>query len=200
MQAEMSSNSTIEDEALVRRCQEGDQEAFRALVTRYHSRIFHLIHSLVGDRDDADDLAQEVFIKAFRSLSGFERRSQFYTWLYRIAVNRCLDWLKTRGRSAETPMGRVSLSRADELAVRSSATADSETLRHELGRALEKALETLSPDYRAALTLREEEGLSYEEIAEVMGCSVGTVKSRLFRGRLLLQRALADIYEDWKGA
>ena len=200
MRAEMSSNLTMEDEALVRRCQEGDQEAFRTLVTRYHGRVFHLIHGLVGDRDDADDLAQEVFIKAFRALSRFERRAQFYTWLYRIAVNQCLDWLKTRGRSVETPLGRLSLTRADTLAAKSSAGADSETHQHELGRALEKALTTLSPDYRAALTLREEEGLTYEEIAEVMGCSVGTVKSRLFRGRLLLQRALADIYEDWKGA
>jgi RNA polymerase sigma-70 factor (ECF subfamily) len=173
---------------------EGDQDAFRELVVRYHPRIFNLIHNLIRDRDEADDLAQEVFIKAFRSLSGFKGQAQVYTWLYRIAVNRCLDWLKNRGRRPE-----VSLERAGA-ALQDSSAADAEVGQRELGRALERALGTLPPDYRAALTLREVDGLSYEEIAGVMDCSVGTVKSRLFRARLRLQRMLAEVHEDWKGA
>ena len=200
MRAEMSSNAVPEDAELVRRCGEGDQEAFRTLVTRYHPRIFNLIHNLVKDRDEADDLAQEVFIKAFRSLAGFKGQAQIYTWLYRIAVNRCLDWLKNRGRHPEMTLERVEVYRADEAHLQSPGTADAEMVQRELGRALEKALQAIPSDYRVALTLREVDGLSYEEIAEVMECSVGTVKSRLFRARLQLQRMLADIHEDWKGA
>ncbi|MSS71488.1 MAG: sigma-70 family RNA polymerase sigma factor [Candidatus Latescibacteria bacterium] len=196
----MSSNAVPEDAELVRRCGEGDQEAFRTLVTRYHPRIFNLIHNLVKDRDEADDLAQEVFIKAFRSLAGFKGQAQIYTWLYRIAVNRCLDWLKNRGRHPEMTLERVEVYRADEAHLQSPGTADAEMVQRELGRALEKALQAIPSDYRVALTLREVDGLSYEEIAEVMECSVGTVKSRLFRARLQLQRMLADIHEDWKGA
>lgn len=200
MRAEMSSNAVSEDAELVRRCREGDQEAFRTLVTRYHPRIFNLIYSLVKDRDEADDLTQEVFIKAFRSLAGFKGQAQVYTWLYRIAVNRCLDWLKNRGRRPEMSLERVEVYRTDEDTLQSPGTADAETEQRELGRALEKALRALSPDYRVALTLREVDGLSYEEIAEVIDCSVGTVKSRLFRARAQLQRMLANIHEDWKGA
>lgn len=200
MRAEMSSNVVSEDTELVRRCWEGDQGAFRTLVTRYHPRIFNLIYSLVRDRDEADDLAQEVFIKAFRSLSGFKGQAQVYTWLYRIAVNRCLDWLKNQRRHPETSLERVEVYGADGASLRSLGTADAEMDQRELGRALERALRALSPDYRVALTLREIDGLSYEEVADVMGCSVGTVKSRLFRARSQLQRMLADIHEDWKGA
>jgi RNA polymerase sigma-70 factor, ECF subfamily len=195
----MSSNSTTDDSSLIRRSQEGDPQAFRALVERHHPRVHALIQGLVRDPDEADDLAQEVFIKAYRSLPGFERRSQVYTWLYRIAVNRALDWLKTRGRRPETPMAKLSEAR-EEVLMRGPAGTDSDAMRHELGRALEKALDGLPGEYRLSLTLREEEGLSYEEIAASMGCSVGTVKSRLFRARSLLQKALADVHEDWKGA
>jgi RNA polymerase sigma-70 factor (ECF subfamily) len=195
----MSSNPTTDDSSLIRRCQEGDPQAFRVLVERHHPRIFALIHGLVKDRDEADDLAQEVFIKAYRSLSGFERRSQIYTWLYRIAVNRALDWLKTRGRRPETPMANLADTR-EEVLLRGPGETDSDTMRHELGQALETALEGIPGEYRLALTLREEQGLSYEEMAASMGCSVGTVKSRLFRARMLLQKALADVHEDWKGA
>jgi RNA polymerase sigma-70 factor (ECF subfamily) len=200
MQAEMSSNEASEDAELVRRCREGDPEAFRTLVARHHPRIFNLIHGLVRDRDEADDLAQEVFIKAFRSLSGFKGQAQVYTWLYRIAVNRCLDWLKSRRRHPESSLDRVEVYRADGVVLRGSGATDAELERRELGRALEGALRELPPDYRVALTLREVDGLSYEEVADAMGCSVGTVKSRLFRARAQLQRMLAGIHEDWKGA
>lgn len=200
MRAEMSSNAVSEDAELVRRCREGDPEAFRTLVARYHPRIFNLIYSLVRDRDEADDLAQEVFIKAFRSLSGFKGQAQVYTWLYRIAVNRCLDWLKSRRRHPETSLDRVEVYRADGAVLRGSGATDAEMEQRELGRALEGALRELPPDYRVALTLREVDGLSYEEVADAMGCSVGTVKSRLFRARAQLQGLLADIHEDWKGA
>lgn len=196
VRVEMSSKGVLEDTELVRRSREGDPDAFRDLVLRHHPRIFNLIYNMVRDRDDADDLAQEVFIKAFRSLSGFNGDARVYTWLYRIAVNRCLDWLKGRGRHPEVPLDRVE----GGAAFRNTGSADAGVSQQELGRALEQALLTLPPDHRAVVTLREMDGLSYEEIAEVMDCSVGTVKSRLFRARLQLQRLLAEVHEDWKGA
>ncbi len=197
---ESSKPSDREDIELVARAREGDREAFSELVRRYYERIYHTIYSLVGDRDDADDLAQEVFLKAYRSLSNFRGRSQFYTWLYRIGVNRCLDWMKSRNRRKDVslerePWGRDAVDGAFQL----PQASDAGVMRRELQDILHRALEALSIQCRATLALREIDGFSYDEIAYALGCSVGTVKSRLFRARAQLREMLEHEYSEWHG-
>ena len=199
MSVPKSSNSAdIEDARLVARAREGDREAFSELVRRYHERIFNTVYALVGDRDDADDLTQEVFLKAYRSLSGFRGQSRFYTWLYRIGVNRCLDWMKSRNRRRDLSLEREGWDGfEDPVGGTRPEASDARVQRGELQTILKRALETLAPEYRSAVVLREIDGLAYEEIACVLGCSVGTVKSRLFRARMKLRGVLEEDYEVW---
>ena len=194
---ESSKQSDAGDMELVAQARKGDREAFSELVRRYYERVYGTIYSLVGDRDDADDLAQEAFLKAYRSLSNFRGQSQFYTWVYRIGVNCCLDWMKSRNRRKD-----VSLEREPwglDGVFRHPQASDTGVLRKELQAILEQAMETLPVEYRATLVLREIDGLAYDEIAYALGCSVGTVKSRLFRSRAQLREALEKDYREWYG-
>ncbi len=194
---ESSKQSDAGDMELVAQAWKGDREAFSELVRRYYERVYGTIYSLVGDRDDADDLAQEAFLKAYRSLSNFRGQSQFYTWVYRIGVNCCLDWMKSRNRRKD-----VSLEREPwglDGVFRHPQASDAGVLRKELQAILEQAMETLPVEYRATLVLREIDGLAYDEIAYALGCSVGTVKSRLFRSRAQLREALEKDYREWYG-
>ena len=187
------------DHDLVVRAQCGDREAFNGLVRRYHVRIFNTVYALVGDRDDADDLAQEIFLKAYRSLPSFRGKSQFYTWLYRIGINCWKDWLKS-------PKQRTGMWESVEtcedyvLQCSDQEAADARVENGEFRSLLERALADLPAEQRAAVVLREIDGLDYEEIAQALRCSLGTVKSRLCRARMRLKELWETRYRgQWDG-
>lgn len=172
------------DEELVARAQRGDPRAFELLVRKYQFKIVQLVARLVGEAD-APDVAQETFIKAFRALGGFRGQSAFYTWLYRIGINTAKNYLVSRNRR---PAGQ-DIDVADaELYGHTEQMSDLDTpesvlLSEEIRDTVAEAIRRLPPDLRQAITLRELEGLSYEEIAQVMECPIGTVRSRIFRAR-----------------
>lgn len=178
----------------VRRAQDGDEEAFGALVKMYHERIYHAAYAIAGCAEDAREIEQLAWIKAWRRLHEFRYRSQFYTWLYRIAVNTAKDWLRSRARQRSDPMpesGPEAMAVAlMERPASVAARPDREAHRADLRELFARALQQLSPEHRLAITLREIEGLSYEEIAKIMKCRTGTVMSRLFYARRSLQQWL----------
>jgi RNA polymerase sigma-70 factor, ECF subfamily len=186
-----------EDAELVRRCQAGRQEAFEPLVVRYRGRIYAMILNMTGNDADAWDLSQDVFLKAWKALPRFEARSQFYTWLYRIAHNVTYDWLRKRkigGAEFDDALGQVPA--AGAVTVPQGAQAPDDRLRNkEVGARIAEALKDLSPEHRAVVLLKEVDGLSYQEIADSVGCTLGTVMSRLFYARKRLQTLLRDLYE-----
>jgi RNA polymerase sigma-70 factor (ECF subfamily) len=173
------------DGQLVARVQQGDKRAFDVLVLKYRHRIFSLVSRFVRDPDEVQDVVQEAFIKAYRALGGFRGESAFYTWLYRIAANTAKNHLVSRAR--RPPGADLEVEDAEQLdaawALRDVEDPESLLMTEQLREAVETAIRRLPEDLRTALMLREFEGLSYEEIAEVMGCPVGTVRSRIFRAR-----------------
>jgi RNA polymerase sigma-70 factor (ECF subfamily) len=173
------------DEQLVARVQKGDSRAFDLLVLKYQHRLFALISRYVRDADEVQDVAQEAFIKAYRALPGFRGESAFYTWLYRIAINTAKNYLVSRAR--RPPGTDIEIEDA-ELYESGSGLRDIENPENalfgaELKAVVDGAIGALPEDLRTALTLREFDGLSYEDIADIMGCPVGTVRSRIFRAR-----------------
>lgn len=187
-----------EDAELVRRCQEGRHDAYETLVVRYRGRIYALILNMTGNDADAWDLSQDVFLKAWKALPRFEARSQFFTWLYRIAHNVTYDWLRKRrigpGTEFDDALGQTPA--AGAVTVPQGSTAPDDRLRNkEVGARIAGALKELSPEHRAVLLLKEVDGLSYQEIADAVGCTLGTVMSRLFYARKRLQTLLRDLYE-----
>ena len=179
----MSASAT--DKQLVIRVQKGDSKAFDILVLKYQQKIMSLISRYVNDADEVQDVAQEAFIKAYRALPGFRGDSAFYTWLYRIAINTAKNHLVSRSR--RPPGTDVDVDDAQFMdsaeGLRDSETPENALFGEELKATVNRALERLPDDLRTAVTLREFDGLSYEEIAEVMECPVGTVRSRIFRAR-----------------
>ncbi len=183
------------DLALVRRVQAGDVRAFDQLITKYRERLFAIVYNLTSNREDASDLTQEAFIKAFRSIQNFKGESSFFTWLYRIAINGSLTHLK-RSRlrrffsfeniSEEIAQGELIEVLADKM------HADKPLLVKELQEKLNEALQRLSPNHRTVVVLFEIEGLSHQEIATVMECSEGTVRSRLHYAKQQLQSDLQN--------
>lgn len=182
------------DRALVRRVQEGNPEAFDELVERHKSRVFGVLYNMLGNRADAADLAQDAFVKAFRSIAGFRNESSFYGWLYRIAINTALNFLKQRKEPhlslnewssdvEEDPTYR-------ELVARESVQKDMD--RDELRERLNEALQKLSEEHRAVVVLHDIEGLRHQEIAKILGCTEATARSRLFYAHQQLQALLAD--------
>lgn len=173
------------DQQLVARVQKGDSRAFDLLVLKYQHKIFSLIGRYVHDADEVQDVAQEAFIKAYRALPKFRGDSQFYTWLYRIAVNTAKNHLVSRSR--RPPGSDVEVEDAEYYeggaALRDIETPESALFGAELKAVVEEAIRDLPDDLRSAVTLREFDGLSYEDIAEIMDCPVGTVRSRIFRAR-----------------
>lgn len=172
------------DQQLVVRAQRGDTRAFDLLVLKYQGRIAALVSRFVSDHAEVEDVTQEAFIKAFRALPKFRGESAFYTWLYRIATNAAKNHLVARGRrpSADADVDDAEYFEEGE-ALRDSSTPESQYFGHELASVVQETLEELPDDLRTALMLREFDGLSYEEIADVMACPVGTVRSRIFRAR-----------------
>ncbi|ABN73498.1 RNA polymerase sigma factor RpoE [Actinobacillus pleuropneumoniae] len=174
----------VADQELVERAQKGDKKAFNLLVVRYQNRVAGLLTRYVS-RDDIPDIVQESFIKAYRSLESFRGESAFYTWLYRIAVNTAKNHLTALGR--RPPKEDILAEDAESFDVggqlRESDTPENVVLSEELKRVVFDTIENLPEELKTAITLSELEGLSYEEIAEVMQCPVGTVRSRIFRAR-----------------
>lgn len=179
------STETEFDHELVRRVQRGDSAAFDALVRKYQHRITSLIGRYVPDWSECQDVAQETFIRAYRALGSFRGDAQFYTWLHRIAVNTAKNHLVSQNR--RPPTDDVDATDAEQYdtgsRLRVTDTPEHELLRQEIERTVMRAVEALPEELRTAITLREMDGLSYEEIAERMACPIGTVRSRIFRAR-----------------
>ncbi len=175
----------LSDKQLVERVQRGDQRAYDLLVLKYQHKIFGLISRYVKDSDEVQDVAQEAFIKAYRALPKFRGESAFYTWLYRIAINTAKNYLVSRSR--RPPGVDVDVADAEYYdgasGLRDSDNPENVLFGNELKQVVDSALAALPEDLRTALTLREFDGLSYEDIADVMDCPVGTVRSRIFRAR-----------------
>ena len=173
------------DQQLVKRVQQGDKRAFDLLVIKYQHKILAIVGRYVKDNGEVHDVVQETFIKAYRALANFRGDSAFYTWIYRIAINTAKNHLVARGRrppSRDVDMDEAEFySGSDSL--RDIDTPESQLMKDQLEKVVHAAIRALPEDLRTAVTLREMDGLSYEEIAEVMGCPVGTVRSRIFRAR-----------------
>jgi RNA polymerase sigma-70 factor, ECF subfamily len=173
------------DKQLVERAKKGDRRAFDLLVLKYQHKIFGLISRYIKDTDEIQDVAQEAFVKAYRALPKFRGDSAFYTWLYRISINTAKNYLVARSR--RPPGVDVDVADAEYFegpsALKDIESPESHLFGEELQQVVQKAIRELPEDLRAALTLREFDGLSYEDIAEVMDCPVGTVRSRIFRAR-----------------
>jgi len=186
---------------LVKRCQAGDTEAFDQLVTRYRTRVFGMIYNMVHNEQDAWDLAQDSFLKAWKSIARFRGQSSFYTWMYRIVTNVTIDWLRkkqVKGSGAEFD-DAIQLKDIDP-AARTLPKADplphQRMERAEIRARIDDAIKQLSPEHRAVILMKETEDMQYHEIAEALGCSIGTVMSRLFYARKKLQNLLRDLYEN----
>jgi len=173
------------DQALVEQVQAGDKQAFDVLVLKYQNKIIQLVNRYVHDADEARDVAQEAFIKAYRAIGRFRGDSAFYTWLYRIAINTAKNYLVASGR--RPPRSDIDAQDAEQYegatGLKEYATPERLLLKDEIQEAIATAIDELPDDLRTAITLRELEGLSYEEIAQTMDCPIGTVRSRIFRAR-----------------
>lgn len=189
------------DLELVRRVQKGDKTAFDVLVRKYQQRIANLISRYVHDPVEVQDVSQEAFIKAYRGLGNFRGDSAFYTWMYRIAINTAKNYLVTLGR--RTPDYAVDAQDAEQYetgaALRDYATPERRLLTEEIGAVIHNGIEALPEDLKVAITLRELEGMSYEEIAEVMSCPIGTVRSRIFRAREAIDNKLKPLLDETGG-
>lgn len=193
------------DALLVERVKQGDQRAFELLVIKYQRRIERLIGRIVRDTDLVFDLAQETFIRAYRALPQFRGESAFYTWLYRIAVNTAKKAAVELGRDPVQTETALNADDEDEETSRrrseptDTATPDAVLASKQIAATVNAAIDALSEDLRQALTLREIEGLSYEEIAEVMNCPIGTVRSRIFRAREAVAQRLRPLLNTREG-
>ena len=185
------------DQALVERVQSGDKKAFDLLVLKYQQRIMKVLSRYVRDPSEVQDLAQEAFIKAYRALPNFRGDSAFYTWLYRIAINTAKNFVVAQGR--RPPNDDIEATEAEqydgESALKDYASPERETLRDEIRETVFRAIEELPEDLKTAITLRELEGMSYEEIAEAMDCPIGTVRSRIFRAREAIDTQLRPLLD-----
>jgi RNA polymerase sigma-70 factor (ECF subfamily) len=186
---------------LVKRCQAGDTEAFDELVTRYRTRIFAMIYNMVHNEQDAWDLAQDSFVKAWKSIKRFRGRSSFYTWIYRIVMNVTIDWLRKKqikgaGVEFDDAIQLKEINPASKTLPKADPLPYERMERTEVRAKIDNAIAQLSPEHRAVILMKETEGMQYHEIAEALGCSIGTVMSRLFYARKKLQSLLKDVYEN----
>jgi RNA polymerase sigma-70 factor (ECF subfamily) len=184
-----------EEMELVRRARRGDLPAYDELVRRYQERIYATVYHMTTNHEDANDLAQEAFIKAFQALRSFKGGSSFYTWIYRIAVNKTINFLKQRRNKSQMSLDDLDFNAEhdpDLVALVSEKTPRREVGLAELQEKLNAAMLRLSEPHRLVVTLHDVQGLSHEEIAEIMDCNIGTVRSRLFYARQQLQAYLSD--------
>ena len=186
------------DQELVSRVQRGDSTAFDVLVRRYQHRIVGLIGRYIHDWSECQDVAQETFIRAYRAMGNFRGDAQFYTWLHRIAVNTAKNYLVAQNR--RPPTDDIEVSDAEQFdagsRLRVTDTPEHELLRQEIERTVMRAVERLPEELKSAITLREVEGLSYDEIATRMGCPIGTVRSRIFRAREAIDTELKPLLDQ----
>ena len=185
------------DQTLVERVQQGDKQAFDVLVLKYQNKIIQLVNRYVHDSDEARDVAQEAFIKAYRAIGRFRGDSAFYTWLYRIAINTAKNYLVASGR--RPPRSDIDAQDAEQYegatGLKEYATPERLLLKDEIQAAIVEAIDELPDELRTAITLRELEGLSYEEIAQTMECPIGTVRSRIFRARDAIDTRLKPLLD-----
>jgi RNA polymerase sigma factor RpoE len=189
------SPAPVEEMHLVKRARRGDLAAYDELVRRYQERIYATVYHMTANHEDANDLAQEAFIKAFHALKSFKGGSSFYTWVYRIAVNKTINFLKQRKHRPQMSLDDLDFNAEhdpDLVALISEKTPRREAGLKELQEKLNAALQRLSEPHRLVVTLHDVQGLSHEEIAKIMDCNVGTVRSRLFYARQQLQAYLSD--------
>ncbi|MDE1227239.1 RNA polymerase sigma factor RpoE [Vibrio aestuarianus] len=185
-------NEQLTDQVLIERVQSGDKQAFNLLVLRYQNKVCNLISRYVSNSGDVADVAQEAFIKAYRAIPTFRGESAFYTWLYRIAVNTAKNHIVAQSR--RPPANDVDAEYYENgNALKEISNPENITLSKELQQVVFSAIEALPEDLKTAMTLRELEGLSYEEIAEVMDCPVGTVRSRIFRAREAVEKKIKPL-------
>lgn len=189
----MKGEMKLDEPGLISRCQKGDEDAMKEIFDHYRDKVYRIAYGVVRHREDALDIVQEVFIKVFRSIKNFEGKSRFYTYLYRMAMNTAIDYSrrtkKLNASSIDEEGGFVPVdpveNRPDRIAVQK-----------ELEERLKEAMDRLPDDQRTALVFREVEGLSYQEMAEAMGCSIGTVMSRLHYGRKKVQDSLREYLKE----
>ncbi|MFT3736185.1 MAG: RNA polymerase sigma factor RpoE [Rhodocyclaceae bacterium] len=190
------------DQQLVERVQRGDKQAFGLLVSKYQRKLARLLSRMIRDPAEVEDVTQEAFIKAYRALPAFRGESAFYTWLYRIGINTAKNYLVSQGRRAPTTTPTDSEdaeSMEDGDALRDIDTPERLMMTRQIGETVNAAMDALPEELRTAIVLREIEGLSYEEIASVMDCPIGTVRSRIFRAREAISeriRPMLDIAPD----
>lgn len=186
------------DSALVERVQQGDKRAFDLLVRKYQHKVIGLVSRYVKNQSESEDIAQEAFIRAWRAIGSFRGESAFYTWLYKIAVNTAKNHLVAMGRRPPADdiaiEDAVFVPGADRM--QESATPERELMRQEIEQTVFSTVQSLPEELRTAITLREVDGLSYEEIAEAMGCPIGTVRSRIFRAREAIDEKLRPLLSD----
>lgn len=198
------SESDASDQALVQQCLSGDQRAFSLLVLKYQRRIQRLIGRMVRDSDMVEDIAQETFIRAYRALHQFRGDAQFYTWLYRIAVNTAKKYLVDRKREPADGLAQVINAEEDETSFRKNEPSTDETpetqiAAREIAEMVNAAMDALPADLKQAIVLREIDGMSYEEIAELMECPIGTVRSRIFRARDAISAKVKPLLDKQTG-
>jgi len=186
------------DHELVRRVQAGDKGAFDLLVRKYQHKLASVVSRYVGDWAECQDVAQEAFVRAYRAIGNFRGDSAFYTWLYKIAINTAKNWLVSQGRRPPTEDVQIEDAVHLDAAVRlkDGSTPERELLRQEIEQTVTRAVDALPDDLRQAITLREVDGLSYEEIAETMNCPIGTVRSRIFRAREAIDEQLRPLLNE----
>lgn len=192
---EVPPTGTTEDLVLVQRAQQGDMVAYDELVRRYQDRVYATIYHMTGNHEDAVDLAQEAFIKGFQALKSFKGDSSFYTWVYRIAVNKTINFLKARKNKSHLSLNDMDFNaenNPDMVSLVSENTPRRDAGLSELQGKLNEAMLKLSPVHRLVVTLHDVQGLAHEEIASIMDCNAGTVRSRLFYARQQLQAYLSD--------
>ena len=186
------------DSALVERVQQGDKRAFDLLVRKYQHKVIGLVSRYVKNQSESEDIAQEAFIRAWRAIGSFRGESAFYTWLYKIAVNTAKNHLVAMGR--RPPADDIAIDDAVFVPgadrMQETATPERELMRQEIEQTVFSSVQSLPEELRTAITLREVDGLSYEEIAEAMGCPIGTVRSRIFRAREAIDEKLRPLLSD----
>jgi RNA polymerase sigma-70 factor (ECF subfamily) len=184
------------DREVVEHCQRGELRAYELLVNRYRNKVYALAYSMLRNEQDATDVCQEAFVRAWQSIRNFKKNASFYTWVYRITTNLCIDFVRKRDRRQTTPLeeGIEPDASVDvETPPSSNPSPTDEVQRKELREQIDEALLELSPEHRAVIQLREFEGLEYAEIARIVGCSIGTVMSRLHYARKHLQKLLSEV-------
>ncbi len=190
------------DQQLVERAQRGDKRAFDLLVVKYQRKLARLLSQFIRDAAEVEDVTQETFIKAYKSLSSFRGDSAFYTWLYRIGINAAKNFLVAQKRRASATTNEFDIEAAENFEegsqLRELNTPENELMSKQIAQTVHQALQALPEELRSAITLREIEGLSYEEIASIMSCPTGTVRSRIFRAREAIADKLQSVMEIGK--